>query len=201
MKLSCRAVTSYKLQVTRCRKTCGLLRVSCHSSGQSMIEVVVGIGVATLLSVALISTSIYTQKLSRSAKNNTQATKLAQESIEKVRIFRDRKLNGFTSLPASGCATLDSTNADPGLWSLSTITCPSLPLASGTTPPGVQTVVLDQVTFIRWLQFANPTPSKKTVVVNVAWQEATSWQLVTNTTFLSNTCTGQIGPGVPANCP
>lgn len=164
--------------------------------GQSMIEVVVGIGVATLLSVALISTTLYTQKLSRSAKNNTQATKLAQESIEKVRIFRDRKLNGFTALPSSGCATLDSTNADPGVWTLPTfLPCPP-PLTAGVTPSGVQPVILDQVTFIRWLQFGSPTDSvdRKSVTVYVGWQEATSWQLVTNTTFLSNAFTGQIGP-------
>ncbi len=173
-------------------------------SGQSMIEVVVGIGVVTLLSLALISTTIYTQKLSRAAKNNTQATKLAQESIEKMRIFRDRKINGFAALPSSGCATLDSSNANPAVWLLTTIvSCPVFPLTSGTIPVGVQSVTLDQVTFIRWLQFSiDPSGNRKTVIVNVGWQDASSWQTVTNTTFLSNTCIGQIGPPpLPLTCP
>lgn len=199
MKLSCKVVTSYKLPVASC-KICCLSPAACRLSGQSMIEVVVGIGVATLLSIALISTTIYTQKMSRSAKNNTQATKLAQESIEKVRILRDRGSGGFSYLPNTGCGILDSSNADPSAWTVSTITCPSSPVTS--TPSGTQSVTLDLMTYYRWIAFAGPTASKKTVVVNVAWQEGASWRTVINTTYLSNTCTGAIGPNAsPSLCP
>jgi len=58
--------------------------------GQTLIEVVVAVGVVVLLAVSLITTNLVTQKTSRSARNTTQATKLAQDYAEKIRIIRDR---------------------------------------------------------------------------------------------------------------
>src|SRR3990172_11075319 len=65
--------------------------------GQSLIEVVVSVGVAVLLAVSLITTSLITQKSSRSARNNSQATKLVQQTLEQLRVYRDRY--GFAALP------------------------------------------------------------------------------------------------------
>src|SRR3989344_6372827 len=85
--------------------------------GQSLIEVVVSLGVIVVLAVSLISTSLITQKTARTAKNNNAATKLTQESIEKIRVFRDRK--GFDVLTSDPCLMLNSSDVDPVNWSLS----------------------------------------------------------------------------------
>src|SRR3989338_9855914 len=84
--------------------------------GQSLIEVVIGAGISVILAIALISTSLIVQKTARAAKNNTQATKLAQETIEQLRVMRDRK--GFAAIGVGDCRGLVATGIDPVTWQL-----------------------------------------------------------------------------------
>ena len=67
------------------------------SGGQSLVEVVVSVGIAVMLAISLITTSLITQKSSRAARNNSQATKLVQQTLEQLRVYRDRY--GFAALP------------------------------------------------------------------------------------------------------
>lgn len=60
-----------------------------HSSGQSLVEVVVGVGMMSLLLVALLALISLSVKNSRVAKNRAQAVFLAQEGIELMRTYRD----------------------------------------------------------------------------------------------------------------
>jgi len=57
--------------------------------GQSLIEVVVAVGITTLLLVALLSAVSISIKNSRVAKNRTIAVELAQQGVELMRTYRD----------------------------------------------------------------------------------------------------------------
>lgn len=194
MKGNCKVVHSSWFIVHRNRSR--KYNLSC---GQSLIEVVVGLAVATLLAIALISTTVYTSKLSRSAKNNTQASKLAQQTIEQWRIYRDRVSSGFSALPGSGCVILDASAADPALWQKTSLAA-CTPAPPNGVPNGAQKVTLDKVDFWRWAEFSTPTSAKKSLKVTIAWVESSGWISVTTQTFLSSVCTGQIGGG-PSPCP
>ncbi len=67
------------------------------SSGQSLIEVVVAIGVMSLLLVALLVTVSLSIKNSRLAKDRNQAVALAQEGVELIRAYRDYDYAEFYS--------------------------------------------------------------------------------------------------------
>lgn len=172
---------NYKKMIKACR-------------GQSLVEVVVSLAVVILLAVSLVSTSIFVQKASKSAQNNTQASKLVQQNIEQIRIFRDRNANGFDALPSSGCRVLVATDSNPANWSLSSLA------SCDTPPPGAEVVALNNTTFNRWLSFASPNSNEKSVTVTVSWTDSSGLQSVANATFLSRPCTGQIG-GSASPCP
>lgn len=146
-----------------------------NRSGQSLVEVVVALGVVVALAVALITTSLVTQRTSRTAQNNTQATKLVQQNIEQVRVFRDRL--GFSSLSNGSCLTLNTTNPDPLQWSLSN--------CSGPTAGG-EVITLGSIDFTRKIAISTPDTNRKQVIVTVSWTDSGGLQSVTNTTFLSN---------------
>jgi type II secretory pathway pseudopilin PulG len=58
--------------------------------GQSLLELIVVIAVAVIVIGALVFATFSSLRNSQFAKNQSQATKLAQEGIEQVRTFRDR---------------------------------------------------------------------------------------------------------------
>lgn len=161
-------------------------------NGQSMIEVVVGIAVVVVLAISLITTTLITQKTASSAKNNSQATKLAQQSIEQVRIFRDRK--GFNLLPTTnGCYNLNVSDTNPSLWTFSAL----YDCTSGTAEP----ITLDNIIFSRKIQFAYVSSTQKNVVVTVTWTESAGQQSVVNTSLITSWCAGQIVAGSPCPSP
>jgi len=67
------------------------------NKGQSLVEVVVGIGMMSLLLVALLSLISLSVKSSRVAKNRSKAVALAQEGLELMRTYRDYNWNEFLS--------------------------------------------------------------------------------------------------------
>lgn len=60
------------------------------SRGQTMIEVLVALSIAVVVIGALAIATIVSIRNASFAENQTKATKLAQEGIEKVKIIRDR---------------------------------------------------------------------------------------------------------------
>ncbi|MDO8487108.1 MAG: type II secretion system protein [Candidatus Curtissbacteria bacterium] len=168
-----------------------------NHKGQSLIEVVVALAIVIMLAISLVATTLLVQKASKNARNSTQATKLVQQNIEQVRIFRDRNPGGFDALPSSGCYRINTAGADPASWSLvSLASCSSIP------PAGAEALSLNNTTFSRWLAFAAPTNTQKTLIVTVSWADSSGPQQVSNSTFLSKPCTGQIGAGGGATpCP
>ncbi len=124
--------------------------------GQALVEVIISLAIVVILAIGLISTTLVTQKTSRSAKADTTATKLIQEYVEKIRIFRDRK--GFASLPTSGSYYIADSNPAPESWSLTS---------------GQEIKTLDNVAFTRSLVFSPGGKANRVLVtVTVSWPEA-----------------------------
>lgn len=166
-----------------------------NQSGQSMIEVVVGLGIATLLAVALISTTVYTEKLSRAAKNRTQATKLVQQAVEQLRGFRDSQTGGFAGLPTASNACYYDTNSDSLVWAFGIAVVPCSTPPPIVVPGTTEQITLDSVTYSRWVQFTTPAvivANQKTFTVYVSWQGGSGLEYVSNSSSLSNPCTGAV---------
>ena len=89
--------------------------------GQTLIEVIVIITIGILVIVALVFATIAGLRNSQFAKNQVQATKLAQEGLEKVRSARDR------GDPIGGGFTVDGfaidSWIDDDLWRQISSTC------------------------------------------------------------------------------
>lgn len=152
------------------------------SKGQSLVEVVVALGVVVILAIALVSTSLITQKTSRSAANTAQATKLVQQNIEQIRVFRDRR--GFGSLENSNCWVLVATDPDSLNWRLANT-------APNTCP---ESIILGQMTFNRSVRIEDgANANQKRIIVTVTWADSGGVQTVSNTTVLSN-CVGVVEP-------
>ena len=143
--------------------------------GQSLIEVVIAMAVIVGLAVALVTTTLVVQKTSRTARNNTQATKLVQQNIEQVRVYRDRK--GYASIPDGGsCYTLSSGDPDPLIWFFSA----SFDCLTGSG----QQITLGKTNFDRKIKIETDASIKK-VTVTVSWTDSGGTQSVSNQTILS----------------
>ena len=138
--------------------------------GQSLIEVVVSAGSSVILAIALIATSLIVQKTARAAKNNTQATKLAQEAIEQLRVMRDRK--GIAAITSGDCQGLNAQADDPSAWSLTSECGQSVNVgASGTK-------------FSRKISIIE-NGNNKTITVSIIWEESGGQKFVSSQTILS----------------
>lgn len=67
-----------------------------NHKGQSLIEVLIAVTVVVIVLVALAGSSTRAVSDQISARQRTQATKLSEEQIERVRTYRDR--NGLSAL-------------------------------------------------------------------------------------------------------
>lgn len=155
MRRSCRPLSSNRFLVTGC--------------GQSLIEVVISIALAAILAISLISTTLVTQRTSQSAKNSSEATKIAQELVEQLRVFRDRQ--GYDQILASACR-LDSTNLNPDLWTLQSAGCDNDYIVVGTTTFYRQFSVVDQ-------------GDTKQVALTIGWDESGGHKEVRHDTVFS----------------
>lgn len=147
-----------------------------------MIEVVVGVGIAVLLGVSLITTTLITQRTARSARNNTQASKLAQEYVEKMRIIRDRQ--SFDTLVAkvnaannATCSYINDTDANLILWTL--VSC---------SDPRGKALALDKTTFYQRVMINGLLPvsgNKIDFRIIVEWDEQGSAKKIETQSFLT----------------
>lgn len=69
------------------------------SKGQTLLELVVVIAVVVIVVAALVFATIASIRNASFAQNQLQATKLAQEGLEKVRSLRDRDTAGSIQYP------------------------------------------------------------------------------------------------------
>ena len=156
------------------------VRCRVFQKGQTLIEVVVAVGIAIILGISLVSASLVTQKAARAARNNTQAAKLAQEYIEEMRVFRDNK-DDFSALTIGGCFTINTSDPDPGGWDL--VAC--IDKNSDGIIDG-ETVPLNKTDFERKIAVEDITPTKKKITVTVNWREGTNPRTITDQTYLSD---------------
>jgi len=170
MRKRYKEVTGYRLQVT------GFL-------GQSLIEVVISIALAAILAISLISTTLITQKTSQSARNNTEATKLALELTEQLRILRDRQ--GYDSIKAEdlilmtpGDCRLDSSSSLISEWDSLNTGCGNDDVVLGTT-------IFDRSYSVVEISAA-PDPERKLITVTISWDESGGQKQVTHDTIFSN---------------
>ncbi len=140
--------------------------------GQSLIEVIVSVGIAAILAVAIISASLVSNKTARTARSNAQATKLAEEYIEEIRVFRDRQ--GYGALSNNSCYIINMPSSDPSSWTLTD---------GGSCP---QTLVEGGMNFTRQLAIADGTDlNTKLITATVQWIDSGGTQTVTSHTILS----------------
>ena len=80
---------------------------ACRQAGQTLVELIVVITVGMLIAGALVFATITTTRNAQFARNQVQATKLAQEGLEKLRSIRDRDptFAGLWNIDASASCT------------------------------------------------------------------------------------------------
>lgn len=149
-----------------------------NSCGQTIIELLVGLGIAIILAVSLVSANLVVQKAARITRNNTVATKLAQENTEQIRVFRDRR--GFGALitnTITGCQKLTNTNdSNVNNWVL-TLTDPCTP----------EQIIVNNVTFSRKILIAAiPLSINKLVTITVTWDDAGGLKTVSDQIILAD---------------
>ncbi len=81
-------------------------------SGQSLMELVIGIGLVVVVTGAIAITTIQSLQNTQFSKNQVEATKKAQENIEKVRTIKNANYGVCTqtqvaALPPIVCSTWD----------------------------------------------------------------------------------------------
>lgn len=135
-------------------------------AGQTLVEVMVALGVAVTIIVALVTATVSSMRNAQFAKLQAQATKLSQEALEKARAQRDQQ----------GWATFKSGFVDvrclpsSGTWS-----------SSGCT----ETDKIEGV-FLRNVNFADVSgEEKKSVTVTTSWTDANGTHQSTLATYLT----------------
>ncbi len=160
-----------------------------NQKGQTLMELVVVISVAVIVVGALVFATVSSLRNAQFAKNQSQATQLAQEAIEKVRVVRDR--NQAISGLSNGTVTITKWNGDgtpnSSLWDYqissgcgSSVNCyfyvtdqgvlkyiassASMPPNAENIPPAFQRVIIlsdDSATYL----------NQKTVTAIVQWTD------------------------------
>ncbi len=146
--------------------------------GQTLIELIISVALILIIITGVTMLTVKGLQNSQFSRNQVQATKLAQEGIEKMRTIRD---NSFT---ICGWALSANTVAPNGLWSA---VCPSgcryiLQSSAGTcnstatstlwanytaSTTTVESIVVGGVTFQRYVVVTNGTDLAGSANVNV----------------------------------
>lgn len=156
--------------------------------GQTLLEVIVTSAVGILVVSALTFAVIFSLRNAGFAKNQAQATKLAQEGIEKVRSFRDRNsvISGFTlgSNPVDSWEDADmwgqiTGNCDPCYFKINSsgqFQYAGTSLSNGEPiPPFTRAIMLSDgpnfaveknvTAIVQWTDFAGTHESKLTTIL------------------------------------
>ena len=135
--------------------------------GQSLIEVVVAVGVMALLLTAVLALISLSVKNSRLSKDRTQAVGLAQQGVELMRTYRD--FSWSTLL-----AKANNTNYNlPGGWTVATGLSTICPVANNIYNYYLRCVVL------------STQPEGVAVQVTVSWVEGSQTYRTVQSTNLS----------------
>lgn len=84
----------------------------CSERGQTLMELIVVISVSVIVISALVFATISSLRNAQFAKNQAQATKLAQEGIERARVGRDRDKNITLVIGTNTITSWNGNNTD-----------------------------------------------------------------------------------------
>lgn len=176
--------------------------------GQTLIEVLIAFAVTVIIGVGLISVGLATQKAAAGARNESQATKLAQEYIENLRVMRDAKGWTVFAQPITGNGQY-RINIPAG----SETNVANWTLASSSTTTGCEEaapsvmrgdkITVDKVDFCRKITVSNysTTTLSWNFKVEVGWKEGNNVRSSRAETVMSLWC-GAVITGVTASpCP
>lgn len=150
--------------------------------GQTILEVVVVVAVVIMVTGALVFATVFSLRSANFAKQQSQATKLAQEGLEKIRTDRDRD----GALLSSNIPNVDSWG-DSELWIRIAPYCPAVcyfkivsaggitGLGSGgaTIPASAEDINNGQFKRVVILDDEGDGTIAKRVTVVVTWKDAT----------------------------
>lgn len=158
----------------------------CSEKGQTLIEVIVAITAGVLVVAALTFAVIFSLRNAKFSQNQNQATKLAQEGLEKVRSIRDRDSLVTTSIVYPPSSPSRNINIFSELFSvdLSHTQCNTVhgdapcyfKFISGVLSQGTSNDFEAVSAFKRQILIGDQTVSKdsqKTVTVIVQWTNST----------------------------
>ncbi len=139
------------------------------NSGQSLVEMVVAIGVVTMLVTGIIVATTMSLRVAGRGQAKSRAVKYTQEALELVRAIRNRGWDNFITYDGLWCLTKD------GTWSKS--------LDNATCNPNVDTIYTRSVRFSLGTSATVPPYDVMTVVATVAWADPVERQVVLETTL------------------
>ncbi len=125
--------------------------------GQTLLELVVVIAVSVMVVGALVFATISSLRNAQFAKNQAQATKLAQEGIERVRTGRDRNRN----ISILGVTSVDSWSGANPIW--------GYPISSGSNP--CESAIVDPVTSASVLRKCYFKVDSAGVLINIGFAQ------------------------------
>ncbi len=149
--------------------------------GQTLVEVLVVLAVAAIMIVSLIGLVLISLKNATLAQNQTKATKLSQDAIDKIRILRDDNIKGNLINP------YDVTVFCAGdLWSVANFNCGvsacyyklgsngddeiTLSLMHPVQEPGIDNEYLGDG-FKRYIEI-QPSGNEAKLIVQVTWSDS-----------------------------
>lgn len=146
-----------------------------NSKGQTIIEMIVVITVGILVVGALTFATFFALRNVKFSQNQNQATKLAQEGLEKVKSIRDRDQPGSVYYVTDSSSPAKTKFSE--LWDINFI-CEAncyFYFNSSTLTGGTSASFENVASFKRQFKIEDGTPAnqEKKVTVTVAWSDAT----------------------------
>lgn len=137
-----------------------------RSAGQSLVEIIVSLGMVALLVMGVVVATTTSLKNSQAGRLRSQAVQLAQEGIELTRVLRDKGWSDFQALNGLWC--LDKA----GIWTLA---------QTNPCPINIDTVFSRGATFT-W----DGANERMSVLVVVAWTDASVARQTTIETYMTD---------------
>lgn len=163
--------------------------------GQTLLELVIALGLIVVIITAITLTNIGGLRGSQFSQHQSIATKLAQEAVDITRSIRDN--SGTVCGPAA-----NTTNNFNGLWTISACPAPSgctyvLKTASGScsgsptsqywlsSSSNPETLFQNNLSFKRQITIFDNVASQKELKVTVSWVDETGTHQSNLSTFLT----------------
>ncbi|MBI3981046.1 prepilin-type N-terminal cleavage/methylation domain-containing protein [Candidatus Microgenomates bacterium] len=146
------------------------MKVQPARKGQSLIEVLIALGIGVLVIVALVQSLVTSIKNSQFAKNQNLATRYSQDAVENIRSERD-KLGWTAMFTTYNNKTYCIGTGDSSTWTLKQPSC----------------AVNVGVIFTREADFSDPDGASEKLLVEVttSWTDSSGTHSSKQNTFLT----------------